>query len=50
MTHVVVSTPQPSPAVFVLARTHPELAALAMSVMFEFTPGGECIRHNPARH
>jgi hypothetical protein len=28
-THVVASTPQPSPAVFVLARTHPDLPAIA---------------------
>jgi hypothetical protein len=46
-TYVVASTPQPSLAVFVFARTHP---ALAMSVMFEFTPEGECIRHKPRWH
>lgn len=49
-TYVVASTPQPSPAVFVLAHNHPELGAVAMSVMFEFTPKGECIRHKPAQH
>jgi hypothetical protein len=46
-THVVASTPQPSPAVFVLARNHPDLAAIAISVIFEFTPEGECICHQP---
>jgi hypothetical protein len=40
-TYVVASTPQPSPAVFVLARNHPELAAIAMSVMYELTPEGD---------
>jgi hypothetical protein len=49
-THVVASTPPPSPAVFVLARNHPDLAAIALSVMFEFTPEGECICHKAARH
>jgi hypothetical protein len=49
-TYVVASTRQPSPAVFVLACDHPELAAIAMSVMCEFTPAGECIRHKPGRH
>ncbi|MBV8890514.1 MAG: hypothetical protein JO266_00800 [Acidobacteria bacterium] len=48
--YVVASTSQPPPAVFVLPRTHPELATITMSVMFEFTPEGECIRHKPARH
>jgi hypothetical protein len=49
-TYVVASTPQPSPAVFVLARNHPELAAIAMSVMYELTPEGDCIRHQPTSH
>jgi hypothetical protein len=49
-TYVVASTPQPSPAVYVLPRAHPELATVAMSVMFEFTPEGDCIRHNPRLH
>lgn len=49
-TYVVASTLQPSRAVFVLARNHPELAGVAMSVMFEFTPKGERIRHKPGRH
>jgi hypothetical protein len=49
-TYVVASTSQPSPAVFVLARNHPELAAIAMSVMYELTPEGECIQHQPTSH
>jgi hypothetical protein len=49
-TYVVASTPQPSPAVFLLARNHPALAAIAMSVMYELTPEGECIHHQPASH
>jgi hypothetical protein len=28
----------------------PDLAAIALSVMFEFTPEGECICHKAARH
>jgi hypothetical protein len=49
-TYVVASTPQPSPAIFVLARNHPELAAITMSVMYELTPEGECIHHQPTSH
>ena len=51
-TYVVAWTPQPSPApaVFVLARDHPELAAIAMSTMYELTPEGDCIRHQPTAH
>lgn len=50
-TYVVASTPQPSPAVFVLARNHPELAAITMSVRYELTPEGEYIHHHqPTSH
>src|SRR5262249_2693291 len=50
-TYVVASTPQPSPAVYVLAADHPELSSLAMHVMYAMTPEGECIRHRkPTRH
>jgi hypothetical protein len=49
-TYFVALTPQPSPAVFVLARNHPELAAFTMSVMYELTPEGECIHHQSTSH
>ena len=49
-TYVVGSTPSPSAAVFVLARDHPELAAIEMSILFEFTADGECIKHKARRH
>jgi hypothetical protein len=49
--HYVASTPQPCPAVYVLPCDHPELSTVAMSVMFELTPEGECIRRpKPTRH
>jgi hypothetical protein len=43
--YVVASRPEPAPAVYVLACDHPELSAL--TVLYEFTPEGECIK--PAR-
>ena len=50
-TYFVASTPAPFPAVYVLACDHPELSRMPISVMFELTPKGECIRRKkPTRH
>jgi hypothetical protein len=49
-TYVVASAPQPEPAVYVFAWDHPDRQNGAISVMFEMTPQGECIRHKPALH
>jgi hypothetical protein len=43
-TFVVASTRQPSPAVFVFACDHPDASNIGMSVMYELTPAGNCIR------
>ena len=49
-TYVVASTPKPSPAVFVFACDHPDVRNVGMSIMYELTPSGECIRKIPTRH
>jgi len=45
--YVVASQPNPA-RVYVFAEDHPDARALAISVMFTFTPAGECVRHQPA--
>ena len=42
-THVVAST-QMSRAIYVVSSDRPTLSALAMNVLYEMTPTGECIR------
>jgi hypothetical protein len=42
--HVVVLTPAPAPAVYVLARDHPALSNFALNVILELTPTGDEIK------
>jgi hypothetical protein len=48
-TYVVASTPQPSPAVYVLACDHPDAGNIGINIMYEFSPTGDCIRRPGAR-
>jgi hypothetical protein len=48
-THLVASTPQPSPAVYVFACDHPDARNAAINIMFDQTPTGERIRRPSIR-
>jgi hypothetical protein len=49
-TYVVASASQPSPGVFVFAFDHPDASNVGISIMYELTPDGHCIRRKVTRH
>jgi hypothetical protein len=47
---LVLTSSERWPDVYVFAHDHPDARRLELNIMYELTPGGECIRRRGTQH